>query len=41
MGKSFNCSNYQTKFIAGEANAQKAIDIIENKFELGWFNRRI
>jgi hypothetical protein len=28
-----NCSNYQCKFIAGEANAQKAIDIIENKFE--------
>lgn len=26
-------SNYQCKFIAGEANAQKAIDIIENKFE--------
>ena len=25
-------SNYQTKFIAGEANAQKAIDIIEEKF---------
>jgi hypothetical protein len=27
------CSNYQCKFISGEANAQKAIDIIENKFE--------
>ena len=27
------CSNYQCKFIAGKANAQKAIDIIENKFE--------
>jgi hypothetical protein len=26
-------SNYQCKFISGEANAQKAIDIIENKFE--------
>ena len=27
-----HCSNYQTKFISGEANAQKAIDIIEEKF---------
>ena len=26
-------SNYQTRFIAGEANVQKAIDILENKFE--------
>lgn len=28
-----NCSNYQCKFISGEANAQKAIDIIETKFD--------
>lgn len=26
-------SNYQCKFISGEANAQKAIDILETKFE--------
>jgi len=27
------CSNYQCKFLSGEANAQKAIDILEKKFE--------
>ena len=26
-------SNYQCKFISGEANAQKAIDVLENKFD--------
>lgn len=28
-----NCSNYQTKFIAGEENLDKAIEILENKMQ--------
>jgi hypothetical protein len=27
-----NCANYQTRFIAGEPNYDKAVDILENKF---------
>jgi hypothetical protein len=27
------CANYQCKFLSGEANAQKAIDILETKFD--------
>ncbi len=33
MGKIDNSSNYQCKFLSGEANAQKAIDILESKFD--------
>jgi hypothetical protein len=31
--KRLNSSNYQVKFIAGEENLQKAIDIVHDKFE--------